>query len=128
MVIISYYPFEIKINLPRKYNFMEEAELRRVLSTNIKHYRGLRKWSQVVLAEKIGISTNFLADIETGKSWISSLTLTKLANIFEIEVYELFRSKKTPKDETKETIKNIMNDVSVTIEHSLKQITIKYLN
>ena len=107
---------------------MEEAELRRVLSTNIKHYRGLRRWSQVVLAEKIGISTNFLADIETGKSWISSSTLIKLANIFEIEVYDLFKSKKTSKDETKETIKSMMNDISVTIEHSLKQITIKYLN
>jgi transcriptional regulator with XRE-family HTH domain len=107
---------------------MEEAELRRVLSTNIKHYRGLRRWSQVVLADKIGISTNFLADIETGKSWVSSLTLTKLANIFEIEVHELFKSQKTPKDETKETIRSIVNDISVTIEHSLKQITIKYLN
>jgi transcriptional regulator with XRE-family HTH domain len=128
MVIISYYPIEIKLNLSRKYSFMEEAELRRVLSTNIKHYRGLRKWSQVVLAEKIGMSTNFLADIETGKSWVSPLTLTKLANIFEIEVYELFKSQKTPKDETKETIRSMMNDISVTIEHSLKQITIKYLN
>ena len=81
-----------------------------------------------MLAEKMGISTNFLADIETEKSWISSLTLTKLANILEIEVYDLFRSKKTLKDETKETIKSMMNDISVTIEHSLKQITIKYLN
>jgi len=107
---------------------MEEAELRRVLSTNIKHYRGLRGWSQVILAEKIGISTNFLADIETGKSWVSSLTLSKLANIFEIEVYELFKPKNTPNDETKEAIKSIVNDISVTIEHSLKQITIKYLN
>jgi len=107
---------------------MEETDLRNILSANIKHYRGLRKWSQVVLAEKMGISTNFLADIETGKSWISSVTLTKLANIFEIEVYELFKPKKACKDETKEAIKSIVNDISVTIEHSLKQITIKYLN
>jgi transcriptional regulator with XRE-family HTH domain len=107
---------------------MEETELRNVLSLNIKHYRGLRRWSQVVLAEKMGISTNFLADIETGKSWVSSLTLVKLANIFEIEVYELFKLKNASKDETKEAIKSIMNDISVTIEHSLKQITIKYLN
>ena len=107
---------------------MEEADIRQVLSANIKHYRGLRGWSQVVLAEKIGISTNFLADIETGKSWVSSLTLTKLANIFQIEVYELFKPEKAPKDETKEAIKSIVNDISVTIEHSLRQITIKYLN
>jgi len=102
--------------------------LRRILSANIKHYRGLRRWSQVVLAEKMNISTNFLADIETGKSWVSSFTLTKLANIFEIEVYDLFKSPKTPKDETKEAIKSIVNDISTTIEHSLKQITNKYLN
>jgi len=107
---------------------MEEVELRRILSANIKHYRGLRRWSQVVLAEKMNISTNFLADIETGKSWVSSFTLTKLANIFEIEVYDLFKSPKTPKDETKEAIKSIVNDISTTIEHSLKQITNKYLN
>jgi len=107
---------------------MEEAEIRQILSKNIKHYRGLRGWSQVVLAEKLDISTNFLADIETCKSWVSSLTLSKLATIFEIEVYELFKSEKTPTDETKETIKSIVNDISVTIEHSLRQITIKYLN
>ena len=107
---------------------MEEAEIRQILSKNIKHYRGLRGWSQVVLAEKLDISTNFLADIETCKSWVSSLTLSKLATIFEIEVYELFRTEKTPDDQTKETIKSIVNDISVTIEHSLRQITIKYLN
>ena len=107
---------------------MEEAELRRVLSANIKHYRGLRKWSQVVLAQKLDISTNFLADIETCKSWVSSSTLSKLATVLEIEAYELFRPKKTPNNETKEAIKSIVNDISVTIEHSLRQITIKYLN
>ena len=107
---------------------MEEAELRRILSANIKHYRSLRKWSQAVLAQKLGISTNFIADIETGKSWVSSLTLSKLAAIFEIEVYELFKPEKTPNNETKEAIKSIVNDISVTIEHSLRQITIKYLN
>jgi len=107
---------------------MEEVELRKILSANIKHYRGLRGWSQVVLAQKLDISTNFLADIETCKSWVSSLTLAKLATIFEIEIYELFKSKKTPNDKTREAIKSIVNDISVTIEHSLRQITIKYLN
>ena len=107
---------------------MEESKLRQVLSANIKHYRGLRGWSQVVLAEKVGISTNFLADIETGKSWISSLTLSKLANIFEIDPYELLKPEKAPKDETKEAIRSIVNDISVTIQHSLKQITLKHLN
>jgi transcriptional regulator with XRE-family HTH domain len=106
---------------------MEEAELRRILSASIKHYRSLRGWSQVKLAEKIDISTNFLADIETGKSWVSSLTLTKLANIFRIEVYELFRPEKTPPNEAKEALKSLVNDLSVTFEHSLSKISKKYL-
>ena len=101
--------------------------MRKVLSANIKHYRSLRGWSQVKLAEKIDISTNFLADIETGKSWVSSQTLAKLATIFGIEAYELFRPANSPKDETKEAVKNMINDLSVTFEHSLSQISQKYL-
>jgi transcriptional regulator with XRE-family HTH domain len=106
---------------------MEEAELRRILSVNIKYYRGLRGWSQVVLAEKIDISTNFLADIETGKSWVSSLTLAKLATIFGIEGYELFRPHNSPGGQTKETLKTMINEISVTFEQSLSQISEKYL-
>jgi len=105
---------------------MEEADLRSILSSNIKHYRGLRSWSQVKLAEQIGISTNFLADVETGKSWVSSLTLVKLANCFGIEVYELFMPEKTPNDEIKQTVKSLVSDISVTIEHSLEKIAKKY--
>jgi len=106
---------------------MEEVELRRVLSANIKHHRGLRGWSQMKLAEKIEISTNFLADVETGKSWVSSLTLVKLANCFEIDVYELFRPGDAPNDATKEAVKSLINDISVTFEHSLGKISQKHL-
>ncbi|MCL2184955.1 MAG: helix-turn-helix domain-containing protein [Treponema sp.] len=106
---------------------MEDNELRSILSSNIKHYRGLRSWSQVKLAEKIGISTNFLADIETGKSWVSSLTLVKLANCFEIDVYELFLPANIINNETKQIIKNLLSDISVKIEHSIEEISNKYL-
>jgi len=107
---------------------MEEVDLRRILSSKIKYYRGLKGWSQVKLAEKIDISTNFLADIETGKSWVSSLTLVKLANSFGIEVYDLFRPGDTmPPDAVKEAIKSLMIDFSISMERSLDQITQKYL-
>ena len=106
---------------------MEEAELRRILSSNVKHYRGLRGWSQEKLAEKIELSTIFLANIETGKSWVSSLTLTKLANCFGVEPYELFRPKNAPDDRTKEAIGSLMKDVFVAIEHSLGQVSKKHL-
>jgi len=107
---------------------MEEAELRRVLSSNIKHYRGLRGWSQETVAEKIETSTNFLAIVENGKSWVSSLTLVKLANCFEVEVYELFRPKNAPDDRAKEAVKSFVADLSVAFERSVGQVAKKYLD
>jgi len=107
---------------------MEEADLKRILSAKIKYYRSLKGWSQVKLAERIDISTNFLADIETGKSWVSSSTLVKLANCLGIEVHELFRpGNEMPADEIKEAVKSLMADFSISFEHSLGQISQKYL-
>ena len=63
--------------------------------------------------EKIAISTNFLADIETGKSQVSSLTLVKWANCFGIEVYELFRPENVPNDAIKEAVKSLVNVSSI---------------
>ncbi|MDR1429038.1 MAG: helix-turn-helix domain-containing protein [Spirochaetaceae bacterium] len=105
---------------------MEEKELRKILSANIKHYRGLRGWSQVVLAEKIDISTNFLADVETGKSWVSSQTLVKMANIFDINVYELFIPEENFYDESNTVMRRFANDLRVTFEKSWEKVSKKY--
>jgi len=69
----------------------EEQALRNLLSSNIKKYRHRRNMSQFSLAAKADLSTNFLADIEAGSTWVSSLTLIKLAKTLEVEVYELLK-------------------------------------
>ena len=69
---------------------MEDKELRAVLAENIKKYRNRRGWSQLFLSEKIEISANYLSAVETGKGWVTPLTLVKLANVLDIEVFELF--------------------------------------
>lgn len=71
---------------------MEELELRGILGNNIKRCRLKNKMSQLALAEKLNISTNFLSDIERCKAWISPTTLVKLASVLEIEPYELFKA------------------------------------
>jgi transcriptional regulator with XRE-family HTH domain len=106
---------------------MEERDLRRILSANIKLYRNRREWSQVKLAEKLNISTNFLADIETSKSWVSSVTLVKLANVLDIEVYELFKPvianavKPEISDDTKEIMTRLVKDMSIALNQSVNQ-------
>ena len=71
--------------------FMEEQELRGILGNNIKRCRLKNNLSQLALAEKVDISTNFLSDIERSKAWISPNTLVKLASVLNIEPYELFK-------------------------------------
>ena len=71
---------------------MEEWELRRILSGNIKRFRQQNHMSQMTLAGKLDISTNFLSDIERSKAWLSPNTLVRLASALNIEPYELFRA------------------------------------
>jgi transcriptional regulator with XRE-family HTH domain len=71
---------------------MKEQELRGILSNNIKRCRLKKSLSQLALAEKLDISTNFLSDIERCKAWVSPNTLVKLASVLDVEPYELFKA------------------------------------
>ena len=85
--------YKIKYTLARQ-KTAEEQALKDTLSHNIKKFRTNRNWSQFTLAAKINISTNFLADIEAGNTWISAQTLVKLAQAFGIEAFELLKPEK----------------------------------
>jgi transcriptional regulator with XRE-family HTH domain len=80
----------LKFTLARLIDDDEQA-LRSLLSGNVRKFRARRAWSQFALAAKIDMSTNFLADLEAGNTWVSSQTLVRLAKAFDIEVYELLK-------------------------------------
>jgi len=67
-----------------------ETELiRKVLSNNIKKFRGILNYTQEKLAEKTGLSSQTLNDIEGCRRWVSSKTLSKLAKALNINEFEL---------------------------------------
>jgi transcriptional regulator with XRE-family HTH domain len=106
---------------------MTENDLRKILSANIKHYRNRRDWSQIKFAAILDISANFLADIETEKSWISSLTLVKIANALNVEVFELFTPTAHDTDTTAaattagETLERFAQDLEIAVKHSVQK-------
>jgi transcriptional regulator with XRE-family HTH domain len=107
----------------------EEQALKDILSGNVKKYRNRRAWSQFTLAAKIDMSTNFLADLEAGNSWVSALTLIKLAKAFEIEVFELLKpevgdsstDKKEKSDASMALLDSFSKDLTVVLEDSLEK-------
>lgn len=67
---------------------MENIKL--LLGKKIKELRKAHKYTQEQLAEKIGIGTPNISYFETGKFAPSIETLQKLAQVFGIEIYELY--------------------------------------
>jgi transcriptional regulator with XRE-family HTH domain len=105
---------------------MQENELRSILSYNIKRYRSWGGLSQLELANKLSISTNFLSDIERCKAWISPLTLVKLAEALHIEPYELLKKEETVTDADKHTLAKYADDVGVAVRRALEGVHESY--
>ena len=84
---------------------MTENQLREILSQNIKKYRK-GKFTQEQLAEEIGVSTQNINDIEGKRRWPRESTLIKIAEILEIEVYQLFIPQNLTEIKIEETNEN----------------------
>jgi transcriptional regulator with XRE-family HTH domain len=68
----------------------EIAQVKELLSLNIKILR--KKWgfSQEKLAEYAGLSAQTISDIEGCRTWVSDKTLEKLAKILNVDIFQLF--------------------------------------
>jgi transcriptional regulator with XRE-family HTH domain len=66
------------------------ADLLVRLGTRIRKLRKQRGWTQVVMAEQIGIDRSFLADVERGKRNVSILNLDLIAKGLKVSLAQLF--------------------------------------
>jgi transcriptional regulator with XRE-family HTH domain len=66
------------------------ADLLTRLGNRIRKLRKARGWTQVEMAEKVGIDRSFLADVERGKRNVSILNLELIAKGFKISLSQLF--------------------------------------
>ncbi|MCL2043234.1 MAG: helix-turn-helix transcriptional regulator [Treponema sp.] len=67
----------------------EANELRKALSLNIKKQRKMLGLTQEKLAEAANLSHQTINDIEGCRMWVSDKTIIKLADVFQIETYQL---------------------------------------
>lgn len=106
---------------------MTEKDLRDILSTNIRRYRGYRNLSQAEFAEKIDVSIPFLSDIENGKKWISSKTLAKMATALQINAYELLRPDTSLPDDTLSILDKYTADIFKLFEKDVMATKKQYM-
>jgi transcriptional regulator with XRE-family HTH domain len=100
---------------------MTGADLRQILSKNIKLLRKQRSLSQIELAEKADISIPFLSNIERGNKWPHPDTLTKLAEALGVEVYALFTIDCSPKEELEHLRQEIIQDIKNNYDDRLEK-------
>jgi transcriptional regulator with XRE-family HTH domain len=101
---------------------MEEQELRGILSSNIRRCRLRDNLSQMALAEKLEISTNFLSDIERCKAWVSPGTLVRLATALDIEPYELLKADALLTDKEKDVLQRYADENMKAVLSVVNQI------
>ncbi|MDR2733035.1 MAG: helix-turn-helix transcriptional regulator [Spirochaetota bacterium] len=87
------------------------ASLRDILANNLKKYRHERGITQAKLAEKAGISTQFIAMIELSRQFPSPEVLDQIAAALEIEAYQLFWVPPSPEDAMERLHRDIVRDI-----------------
>ena len=105
---------------------MTEEEIRKIFSRNLKSYRKNLGLSQMDLASKVGIATNFINDIENEKKWISISTLAKICTALDIEPYKLFIEVDFDKAGSNKLINQFCTELSNDFVEVLNKLSDKY--
>ena len=112
-----YYPY---FSSNTDYMKADSEPIRLILAGNIKKYRKYLGYSQEKLAEKAGLSSQTLNDIEGCRRWVSSRTITKLARALRIAEYELLKpvndsTAETPRKSSLKSLISLQNNIINTI-------------
>ena len=101
------------------------ANIREVLANNIKEYRRICGFSQDKLAELAGISSQYLATIETCRKFPTPEVLDRLAEALNIETHELFVFNSSPQKELEKLRQDIIGEVVNAVKQTFAEETNK---
>ena len=97
------------------------VSLREIFAENLRENRRKCGFSQEKLAEKAGISTQYLAMMEIARKFPTSEVLERLAGAMDIKVYELFLIDHSPREELELLRRNIISEMKQTFGEIVEQ-------
>ncbi|MCL2441724.1 MAG: helix-turn-helix transcriptional regulator [Treponema sp.] len=102
------------------------TSLREIFAKNLRENRRKCGFSQEKLAEKSGISTQYLAMMEIARKFPTAEVLERIAIATNIKVYELFLIDHSPREELELLRQDIINEMKQTfsgiMEETLKKL------
>ena len=104
------------------------TNIRQILAENIKEKRKKKGLTQEKLAEKAGLSLQYLAMLELAHKFPSGEMLERLANALDIETYELLAIAPSANNELEILRNNIICEVKTLNESLAKEIIEKVIN
>ena len=105
---------------------MTEYEIRDVFSRNVRALREKKDLSQMALAEKSSLATNFINDIENGKKWFSPATLAKLCDALDVKPYKLFLEFGIDGAQNNELMSQFCAELSDDIINTIRDVSARY--
>ncbi|MDR1249385.1 MAG: helix-turn-helix domain-containing protein [Treponema sp.] len=106
---------------------ISEAEVRTILSRNLKRLRSMKNLSQLSLAVRAGLTHNFINDIENGKKWLSPKTLATLATVLDSKPHEFFAPEITLPDQAAIALELYLNNFADNVQRFVKDTKAGYL-
>jgi len=112
---------KVYIIISRAINLEKTVSLKDIFAKNLRENRRKLGFSQEKLAEKTGISTQYLAMMEIARKFPTSTVLERIAISLNINVYELFLIEHSPRDELEQLRRDIIEEMKQTFDASLKK-------
>jgi len=96
------------------------TNIRDILSSNLKEYRKKCGITQSKLAEKAGVSTQYIAMIELSRQYPTPEVLERIAAAMDIEAYQLFAVPPSPESSMERLHKDIIREIREVIVEVLE--------
>ena len=97
------------------------TNIRDVLAGNLRENRRKCGITQSILAEKAGVSTQYIAMIELSRQFPTPDVLERIAAVFNIEAHELFTVLPSPETSMERLHKDIIHEIREVIVEVLEK-------
>jgi transcriptional regulator with XRE-family HTH domain len=103
-------------------NILKNKGIREVLAANLKQNRRKLGMTQEELAEKAGVSTHYIAMIETCKKYPKPDMVELIAKTLEIEPYKLFYVENDPNEPLERLHQKIIIDIKQIVNEAVERV------